>query len=338
MYSWVYRHALAHSDPEAAHRAAMRAIQAMGECAPLAEAVRATVGRAPAPTGVRIGRRTLAGRVGLAAGMDKDARAVAGLAALGFAFVEVGTLTPRPQPGNPRPRLWRIPSRDALRNHMGFNNEGAARAAERLRRLRGSRAGRRAVVGVNIGKNRATPLARAALDYRTGARALARWADFLVINVSSPNTPGLRTLQGPSALARVVDETRAGARAATPRDVPVFVKIAPDLSDAQVEATVAQLRRLGVDGIVAVNTTVDHPFGEGGVSGAPLYPRALRVVRLVARAKSPAQVLIGCGGIRTPAQARAMLRAGADALEAFTAFVTRGPLWPGHLNRALARA
>ncbi len=338
LYTWAYDTAIRRVDPELAHEWGLAAVALAGDLAAARGALRATMGHLPAPADpVRIGGRAVPGRLGLAAGMDKNARAVLGMCALGFGFVEIGTVTPRPQPGNDRPRMWRLLDERGIRNRMGFNNLGAEAAADRLRRLRATRAGRAAVVGANIGKNKATPAADAPADYRACARLLAPWADFVVVNVSSPNTPGLRDLQAAEALRPILQAARRGCEEGAPgRRVPLFVKIAPDLSDREILDVVALTRDLGLEGLVATNTTIAHDLGEGGVSGPRLFPRALEVVRLVCAHRGPGQLVIASGGVSTPEQARRMREAGADLLEGFTAFVYEGPAWPGRMNRALA--
>src|SRR5690606_21507177 len=231
LYDLLFRTVLSRVDPERAHHGAARLIALAGRVPPLRGALAATLGRpAPGERPVVFGRR-LPGRLGLAAGFDKDATMAAGLAALGFAFVEVGTVTAHPQPGNPRPRLQRVTAQRALVNRMGFNNQGAAAAARRLARLRRTAAGRRLVIGANIGKSKMTPPADAVADYVTSARAVAPYADYLVVNVSSPNTPGLRDLQATEALRPILAAVVEQAAYAAGRDVPVLVKIAPDLAD-----------------------------------------------------------------------------------------------------------
>jgi len=271
--------------------------------------------------------------------MDKDAEAVLGMSALGYAFVEIGTVTPRPQPGNEAPRLWRLMEDRGLRNRMGFNNAGADAAAEKLRELRSTHAGRAAIVGANIGKNKVTPEAEAPADYEYCAKTLAHWVDFVVVNVSSPNTPGLRDLQSVDHLRPILQAARRGCEAGAPdRIMPLFVKIAPDLADEDIVAVVELTKELGLAGVVATNTTINHDLGEGGVSGAPLLPRALEVVSLVARHLDDEQILIGTGGISSPEDALRMIGAGADLVEAFSAFIFEGPSWPGEVSRALQRA
>ena len=280
--------------------------------------------------------------LGLAAGMDKNAQAVKGFAATGFAFVEVGTVTAQAQPGNERPRSWRELDVRGLRNRMGFNNNGADAVARTLHTLRSSRSGRAVVVGVNIGKTKTTEPADAAADYAYSARALAPYADFLVVNVSSPNTPGLRDLQSTQALRPILEKVRAAADQATRGDgagrrVPLLVKIAPDLADADVDAVADLALELGLDGIVATNTTINHERGPGGLSGPPLKERAVEVVTRLRARVGPTMTLMGVGGISTADDARALLDAGANLVQAYTAFVYEGPWWPARINAALSR-
>lgn len=339
VYPQLYRSVLVHTNPEQAHHAALYAIGLAGRVEVSRRALKASFGRLGAP--VRNPRllafpRPFPGVLGLAAGMDKNAEAVLGMDALGFGFVEIGTVTAHPQPGNEQPRLWRHNGIGALRNRMGFNNEGADAVGERLRDLRRSGAGRGVVVGVNIGKSKVTPLAEAVDDYRYSTRRLAQWADYLTINVSSPNTPGLRELQEVEALRPIAVAVREEAGQATGRDVPVFVKIAPDLADEDVAAVAHMVRGEGLAGVAATNTTIAHEFGPGGLSGRPLQERALAVVRLLREELGASPVIMGMGGIFDEADGRAMLAAGADLLQAYTAFVMEGPAWPGRVNRALA--
>ncbi len=347
LYPWLYRHLIKHSDPEMAHHLGISALSVAGRCALTRGALRATLGylnggvpplarRDGALRSVTFGERVLPGVLGLAAGMDKDAQAIQGIAALGFAFIEIGTVTPVAQPGNDQPRLWRLIEDEGLRNRMGFNNQGAQAAAQRLRELRSTRVGRSIIVGANIGKNKVTPEEHAAEDYYTCARILAPWVDFIVVNVSSPNTPGLRDLQSVEALRPILQAAREGCEEAVERKMPLYVKIAPDLTDEDILAVVELTKELGLDGIVATNTTIQHDLGEGGVSGRPLFTRALEVVRLISTHLAPEQTLIATGGITTIDEAQQMLDAGADLIEGLSAFVTQGPAWPGRLNRALA--
>ncbi len=338
VYRAIYDNALVHTDPEAAHHAAMLAIGAAGNVEATRRMLAHTIGRrGHAVTNPRLLAfpRPFPGVLGLAAGMDKNATAVLGMDALGFGFVEVGTVTAKPQPGNDAPRLWRHPEVEALRNRMGFNNDGAIVVGQRLRELRRTPAGRAAIVGVNIGKSKVTPLDDAAADYAATASEVARWADFLVVNVSSPNTPGLRELQDTAALEPILRAVREAAARATGREVPLLVKIAPDLSNDQIVEIAELAKRERLTGVSAINTTINHSYGEGGLSGAPLRARALEVVTLL-RANLRREVIIASGGIFAPDHARALLTAGADLLEAYTGFVYEGPNWPGWMNRKLS--
>ena len=331
-------------DPEVAHHLVFAALAALGRM----PVVRSVVQGALAPyAGAGAGGRgsvdalgqNFPAPFGLAAGFDKDARAVRGLAALGFAFVEVGTITPLPQPGNDKPRLWREPERDALRNAMGFNNDGAAAAAKHLRALRRTRAGQAINVGVNIGKNKATAPTDAAADYAACARALAPYADYLVINVSSPNTPGLRDLQSTAELRQIYLATRTAADEATSghRRVPILVKIAPDLADVDIAAVAALVAELGIDGVVAVNTTIAHDDGAGGKSGPLLKQRGAAVVEMLRDSLPVSATIIGCGGIATAEDARDYLRAGANLVQGYTGFIYHGPFWAARINRSLTK-
>lgn len=339
MYRALYDNVLIHTDPEEAHVVAVNAIRVAGEIEASRRALKATFGAGFGPAESSrldaVFARPVPGTLGLAAGMDKDAVAVLGFDALGFGFVEVGTVTALPQPGNERPRLWRHTDIRAFRNRMGFNNKGAEAAGERLRRLRATVQGRAAFVGVNIGKSKVTELADAAADYRASTRHVARWADYLTINVSSPNTPGLRDLQDVETLRPIVQVVRDEARAVAGRDVPVIVKIAPDLADSEIIDIAAMAAEERIAGLCATNTTIGHDFGPGGISGAPVKDRAWAVVGILRAHLNDDQVVIGVGGIETAEDARILLDAGADLLQSFTAFVYEGPSWPGAINRAL---
>jgi dihydroorotate dehydrogenase len=288
---------------------------------------------------------TFPGPLGLAAGFDKNAVGIDALAAIGFSFVEVGTVTAQPQPGNPRPRLFRRPEDRAVVNRMGFNNDGAAVVARRLAD-RQRRRHRDVVVGVNIGKTKAVPPEDAVADYETSTRLLAPQADYLVVNVSSPNTPGLRDLQAVEQLAPLLDAVRRAADGVTDKHLPLLVKIAPDLADKDVLAVGDLALSVGLDGIVATNTTVSREAlrssaarvaaaGAGGLSGAPLKARALEVLTLLKERVGPGLTLVSVGGIESADDARARLDAGATLLQAYTAFVYEGALWPARVQRAL---
>jgi dihydroorotate dehydrogenase len=336
-YRFLFDHLATRTDAERAHHAGFLAIRAGRPVA------RHTLGRRAGEPVERMGLR-FPGVLGLAAGFDKNAVGIDALAALGFGFVEVGTVTGRPQPGNPRPRLFRLPTDRAVVNRMGFNNDGAELVAERLARRR--RTG--VVVGVNIGKTKVVPEAEAVDDYRLSTRMLAPHADYLVVNVSSPNTPGLRDLQAVERLQPLLAAVRREALRATDRYVPLLVKIAPDLSDDDVLAVADLVVADRLDGIVATNTTISRDglrstaaeverAGAGGLSGAPLLHRSLEVMRMLRSRMGEEPTLIGVGGIATIGDAVERLAAGADLLQAYTALIYQGPTWPGRMNRALAR-
>jgi dihydroorotate dehydrogenase len=281
----------------------------------------------------------------LAAGFDKHATGYAALADLGFGGIEVGTITNEPQAGNPRPRLFRLPSDRALLNRFGFNNCGAERAAQHLTRPR------HGVVGVNIGKTKRVPEEAAIDDYVASARRLAEFADYMVVNVSSPNTPGLRDLQAADKLRPLLQAVAAAVRSSGARRAPpLLVKIAPDLADADILAIADLALELGLAGIVATNTTISRSalqtptsavasLGAGGISGAPLRRRALEVLRLLRQRTGTRLTLIAAGGIETVDDAWERLCAGASLVQIYTAFIYHGPGLPGRLARGLlARA
>lgn len=336
VYGIVFRQVILRMDPERAHRVAVAAFRYAW---PLLRAGRALrIIPSPAAAGqVQTLGLTFPAPLGIAAGLDKNAVAIRGLAATGFSHVEIGTVTARAQPGNERPRSWRELDLKGLRNRMGFNNEGADAVARRLAALRSRRSGQGVVVGVNIGKTKVTEPEDAPLDYAYSARALAPYADYLVVNVSSPNTPGLRDLQSVESLRPILEHVRAAADEGVPhRRVPLLVKIAPDLADADVDAIAELAKDLGLDGVVAVNTTIAHDRGPGGLSGPMLLPRSLEVVARLRERLGEGPCIIGVGGITTTADARALLDAGATLVQAYTGFVYGGPMWPARINRDLA--
>ncbi|MBZ0271104.1 quinone-dependent dihydroorotate dehydrogenase [bacterium] len=285
--------------------------------------------------------------VGLAAGFDKAASAYGPLARLGFGFVEVGTVTALAQPGNPRPRLFRLPADRALVNRMGFNNPGAAAVGKRFAR-RGA-----GVVGINIGKSKATPPERAAEDYAASTRLLAPHADYLVVNVSSPNTPGLRDLQAIDALREIMTAVRKAAGEARPGErsrLPLLVKIAPDLTDEDVEAVGRFALDFPLDGLIATNTTIARgglatpaervaKCGAGGLSGPPLASRSMQVLRILRRVVGDKVTLVASGGIETGRDAFERILAGASLVQIYTSFVYAGPRAPVRIaNELLAAA
>lgn len=337
LYRWFFRTVLVRLDAETVHHHVIAALRFAGRVAPLRFLVSRLVRRPSRSFAWPVdnsGRR-VAGPLGLAAGMDKEALAVPMWNALGFGFVEIGTITPLAQPGNEKPRLWRLPQQRALRNAMGFNNSGALVAARRLKKLR-RQCGDSAIIGANIGKNKLTPAAKAPGDYRKVTRSLARLVDFLVINVSSPNTPGLRDLQAVESLRPIIQAVQRELATQALTELPVFVKIAPDLADDDIVKVAHLAQDLGLRGVVATNTTIKHNFGAGGVSGQPLKERSLEVVRLLRQHLGTENIIIGVGGISTVADARAMLQAGADLIEGLSAFVYEGPTWAARLNRELS--
>jgi dihydroorotate dehydrogenase len=266
--------------------------------------------------------------LGVAAGLDKDATWYADLLALGFGFVEVGTVTARPQAGNPRPRIERLHGQRALINRMGFPNPGAGAVAERL-----SSRSAKSVVGANVGKSRAVELQDAVADYRESVRRLAGVADYIALNVSSPNTPGLRELQSVERLRELVQAVRSELQAgACPR--PILVKLAPDLSDEELDAVAGLALELDLDGLIAVNTTA---VDGGGLSGAPLAPRAEQVLRRLRQTAGSRLVIVSVGGIESAQDVWMRLEAGATLVQAYTALVYAGPAWPSRVNRELVR-
>jgi dihydroorotate dehydrogenase len=348
-YGLLFDQVFTRTDPERIHQAAFRAIRAAG---PVTNRFRQPGGT------VRAMGLEFPGLLGLAAGFDKQGVGIDALAGLGFAFVEIGTITGRPQPGNPKPRLARLPADRAIVNRMGFNNDGAEVVARRLaKRASGfdrlnqrERANqrRRPVLGINIGKSKVVAEEDAIADYELSTGLLAPYADYLVVNVSSPNTPGLRNLQAVEKLEPLLAAVRRRADEAAGRHVPLLVKIAPDLDDDDVRAVADLAVAQHLDGIVATNTTIGRggltssptqveAAGGGGLSGAPLRARANEVVTLLRGRVGHRMTLIGVGGITTVDDARERLDAGADLLQGYSAFIYEGPLWARRMNKALAQ-
>ncbi len=286
---------------------------------------------------------TLAGlrfpnRVGLAAGLDKNARCIDGLAAMGFGFIEVGTVTPLAQPGNAKPRMFRLPQAQALINRFGFNNEGlqAFVANVQRSRMRQQPEATRPLLGLNIGKNAATPIEEATRDYLLGLDGVYPFADYVTVNISSPNTKNLRALQSDEALDALLgalSERREALAQQHGRRVPMFLKIAPDLDEVQIALIAATLRRHGMDGVIATNTTLareavqglPHAQEAGGLSGAPVRVASNAVIRQLRQALGRDYPIIGVGGILSAADARAKIEAGADVVQIYTGLVYRGP-------------
>lgn len=294
---------------------------------------------------------TLAGlrfpnRVGLAAGLDKNGRCIDGLGAMGFGFIEVGTVTPKGQPGNPKPRMFRLPQADALINRLGFNNEGLDVFLANVRRARSFRAAG-GILGLNIGKNAATPIEHAVDDYLIGLDGVFPHADYVTVNISSPNTKNLRALQSDEALDALLGalvQRKAALVQRHGRQVPMFLKIAPDLDEAQIGVIAATLQRHGIDGVVATNTTISreavqglpHADETGGLSGAPVREASNRVIRALRARLGPGFPIIGVGGVMSAADARAKREAGADLVQVYTGLIYRGPALVPEAAAALA--
>ncbi len=336
LYKNFIRPLLFKFDPEQVHRATLRmmTLPGMARCLPLLFHTKTTCKP-----------RTLFGLtfknpIGLAAGFDKEGAHIDALAGLGFGFVEIGTVTPLRQPGNPRPRLFRLPADRAILNRMGFNNNGAPAVVDNLRKRRTP-----VIVGGNIGKNKITPNEKAADDYRKGFVQLAPYVDYFVINVSSPNTPNLRDLQDTGYLSEIID-TVQNENQRLPRAKPLLVKIAPDLSDRQIEAIVDLAMKKALDGLVATNTTISRSalntdraileqLGSGGISGAPLRKRSTEVIRLIkSRGTLP---VIGVGGIMNAEDALEKIEAGADLIQIYSGLIYNGPMFVKRLLRAVCR-
>jgi dihydroorotate dehydrogenase len=345
VYATLFRLLLTRLDPERAHRLAFGWIRLAARVPVLRTCLAAVL----APRDRRLRTEALGlrmhGPFGLAAGFDKNGVGIDGLAMLGFDHVEVGTVTAVAQSGNPTKRLFRLVPERALINRMGFNNDGSATVAARLA---ARKAVFRAPVGVNIGKTKLTPEAEAVGDYVTSTERLAPYADYLVVNVSSPNTPGLRDLQAVEHLRPLLTAVREGAdRAVSGRRVPLLVKIAPDLADEDVDAVADLAVELGLDGVIATNTTIAREgLGlrsqpalvkeTGGLSGAPLKARSLEVLRRLYARVGDRVTLIGVGGVQTADDVWDRILAGATLVQGYTGFVYQGPLWCRRIHRGLA--
>ncbi|MEU6680631.1 quinone-dependent dihydroorotate dehydrogenase [Streptomyces sp. NPDC046925] len=345
MYKFFFDLVFKRMDPEQAHYLAFRWIRLAARVPVLRTFVAAAL--APRHKELRteaFGLR-MHGPFGLAAGFDKNAVAIDGMSMLGFDHIEIGTVTGEPQPGNPKKRLFRLVQDRALINRMGFNNEGSAAVAERLG---ARRAVFKTVVGVNIGKTKVVPEEEAAADYVKSTERLAAHADYLVVNVSSPNTPGLRNLQATESLRPLLTAVREAAdRSVTGRRVPLLVKIAPDLADEDIDAVADLAVELGLDGIIATNTTIAREglglrsepslYGEtGGLSGAPLKERSLEVLRRLHARVGDRITLVGVGGIENAEDAWQRILAGATLVQGYSAFIYEGPFWARAIHKGLA--
>ncbi len=299
---------------------------------------------------IQLAGLTFPNRVGLAAGLDKNARCIDALGAMGFGFVEVGTVTPKPQPGNPKPRMFRLPERQALINRFGFNNDGLEAFLRNVQQARFRTAARQhsMLLGLNIGKNATTPIEDATRDYLTCLDGVYPHADYVTVNISSPNTQNLRALQSDAALDALlaaIAERRETLAAQQGRRVPVFVKIAPDLQDDQVAVIAATLQRHGMDGVIATNTTIGreavkglrHAEEAGGLSGAPVYEASNRVIAQLREALGQGFPIIGVGGILSAEDAVGKIRAGADVVQIYTGLVYQGPALVAQAARAIQK-
>jgi dihydroorotate dehydrogenase len=335
---------------ETAHYFSMNALKAMCSVGFARKSVAKTFSH-PSPLPKQLFGLTFKNPVGLGAGFDKNARYLRELEALGFGFIEIGTVTPRPQAGNDKPRLFRLPKDKALINRMGFNNDGVEEITERLRAWRKNQAAvshhSPLIIGGNIGKNKATPNEDAWQDYEICFRALHPYVDFFVVNVSSPNTPGLRELQEKESLRRILTHLQELNKNFTLQR-PILLKIAPDLTNEQIDDVISLAREINLDGLVATNTTISRDnlqtpaselqtIGNGGLSGKPVEERSTEVVQYIHRKTGGAIPVIGSGGIFTAADASKKLAAGAALIEVWTGFIYEGPYITRNICKGLSR-
>ena len=334
-------------DAEAAHDLTMKSL-ALTQHSPLKMAYCA--GRVEDP--IQVAGLTFPNRVGMAAGLDKNARCIDGLAAMGFGFVEVGTVTPKPQSGNPKPRMFRLPEANALINRLGFNNEGLDAFLRNVRAstFRQQSSGKLPLLlGLNIGKNAATPIENAVDDYLTCLDGVYPQADYVTVNISSPNTKNLRALQSDEALDALlgaIAERRQSLVQQHGKNVPIFVKIAPDLDEAQIEVIAATLQRHAMDGVVATNTTLNreavkgmtHAEEAGGLSGAPVLAASNRVISQLRAALGTGFPIIGVGGVMSGADAVSKIQAGADLVQIYTGLIYKGPALVTEAAKAIQQA
>ena len=337
LYEKVVRPLLFKQDPERMHDLALFALQLLGNIKPLCVLMEAWNQRKDCQP-IELFGLQFPNAVGLAAGFDKNGHCYHCARALGFGHTEVGTITYQKQPGNPRPRLFRIPESEALINSCGFPNDGAKIIAQRLASLPKRR---KFPIGINIGKSKAVSIEQAAEDYLASFTILADYADYFTINVSSPNTPDLRTLQGERrlfALLQTLQKTNVDrARKMGSRPIPLLLKIAPDITFLELDEILSVLTKLNFDGIIATNTTVNYPYTpSGGLSGRPLFERALQIVKYIHSATNGKLPIIGCGGIMDATDAGQFIDAGASLVQIYTAMVYRGPFIGRDIARAIA--
>ncbi len=340
MYKFFLRPVLFLFPPEFIHHLTFRLLQVAGAVPGVAWLFRKRFVRPHASLSRTVFGISFSNPVGLAAGFDKDAKLIDELASFGFGFIEIGTLTPKPQPGNQQPRLFRLSKDEALINRMGFNNQGVAVAVERLKKRKSS-----VIVGGNIGKNKVTPNEQAFEDYNYCFEALYPYVDYFVVNVSSPNTPGLRELQEKEPLRKLLSDVIALSKAKE-KYKPILLKIAPDLNEGQLTDVVAILKETNTDGVIATNTTISRQglqtdetkiaeIGNGGLSGKPLTHRATEVISFLRANLGKDYPIIGVGGIMTPEDAIEKLKAGADLVQIYTGFIYEGPGLVRRINEAL---
>jgi dihydroorotate dehydrogenase len=341
MYKQIIRPILFLVDAEKVHHFVFRWLKLIGMIPGAKRVLRAFFEHNTNKTAKTLFGIHFANRVGLAAGFDKDAKLIDELASLGFGFIEIGTLTPKGQPGNDKPRLFRLPQDKALINRMGFNNEGVAPAVERLKRRKSN-----VIVGGNIGKNKATPNEKAFDDYGYCFEALYEYVDYFVVNVSSPNTPGLRELQEKEPLKQLLGYVKSLSNA-KPKPKPIVLKIAPDLTQSQLDDIVEILISTKTDGIIATNTTISREgletpkelvttIGNGGLSGAPVKQKSTEVIRYLRKSLGPSYPIIGVGGIMSSEDAVEKIDAGADLVQLYTGFIYEGPSLIKAINKKVA--
>ena len=342
MYKLFFRPLLFLFDPETIHHFTFGLLTAAGRIPLVRPLIRGLYGYKRESLKKELFGITFENPVGLAAGFDKDALAVDELADLGFGFIEIGTVTPKPQPGNDKPRLFRLPEDKAVINRMGFNNRGVKEAAERLAKRKS-----RVIIGGNIGKNKVTPNEAAADDYLACFDALYDVVDYFVVNVSSPNTPNLRALQDKEPLTDLLRKIME-RNSAMPGHKPVLLKIAPDLSDDQLDDIIDIVQTVKLDGLIATNTTISREdldtdrnkiekIGAGGLSGKPVFDRSNEVIRYLRQRLGPDYPIIGVGGIMSPADALEKLNAGASLIQIYTGFIYEGPGFVKRINKFLHR-
>jgi len=342
MYKLLIRRVLFFFDPEKIHHVVFSLLVFIRKIPGCAGIITAYYDKADPRLERKLFGITFKNPVGLAAGFDKDARAIDALAAFGFGFIEIGTVTPKPQPGNDKPRLFRLPQDHALINRMGFNNEGVLACVARLRKRKTN-----VIIGGNIGKNKITPNEHAVDDYVFCFEALHQYVDYFVVNVSSPNTPGLRELQEKEPLRRLLSHIKQ-LSLQKPVPKPVLLKIAPDLAPEQLDDVIAILKETGIDGVIATNTTISREnlrtdanvistLGAGGLSGKPLRERSSEVIRYLRNALGDHFPIIGVGGIMSADDAIQKLNAGADLIQLYTGFIYEGPGIVKSINKAILK-